>query len=375
MNDTALPRASIARSERIGLTGERRDFLRLVRRGALLELITAGFYRFWLTTDIRHSLWSSTSIEGHAFEYTGTAKELLIGFLFALAILVPIYLVYFLIGIEAERAKAFASIPLILFFYAFSQFAIFRARRYRTTRTVWRGVRFWMSGSGWAYSWRACLWGLLTLLTLGLALPWRASALEDYKMRHLHYGDLPARFEGTGWALFKRTWWLWLLSLPIITLPFTYPAYKAALWRWWVSGIRFGEVRFESDLRTGSLMGLYWAAIGWTTLLVVADVIVLTVVITVAVLFGGKLGGTSAMLLFSRQHPYLILGANIANYLVLLLCIGVVVRVYLLRGLWERVVTSTTAYDLDRADYVRVAGVPASALGEGFADGLDVAGF
>ena len=163
--------------------------------------------------------------------------------------------------------------------------------------------------------------------------------------------------------------------MPIITLPFTYPAYKAALWRWWVSGIRFGEVRFESDLRTGSLMGLYWAAIGWTTLLVVADVIVLTVVITVAVLFGGKLGGTSAMLLFSRQHPYLILGANIANYLVLLLCIGVVVRVYLLRGLWERVVTSTTAYDLDRADYVRVAGVPASALGEGFADGLDVAGF
>jgi hypothetical protein len=57
MNDTTLPRASIARSERIVFTGERGDFLRLVRRGALLELITAGFYRFWLTTDIRHSLW------------------------------------------------------------------------------------------------------------------------------------------------------------------------------------------------------------------------------------------------------------------------------------------------------------------------------
>ena len=27
---------------------------------------------------------------------------------------------------------------------------IFRARRYRATRTVWRGARFWMSGSGWA---------------------------------------------------------------------------------------------------------------------------------------------------------------------------------------------------------------------------------
>jgi uncharacterized membrane protein YjgN (DUF898 family) len=99
----------------------------------------------------------------------------------------PVYLLYFLIGIEAERAKAFASIPLVLFFYAFGQFAIFRARRYRATRTVWRGARFWMSGSGWAYS-----TARLSVLTLGLALPWRESAPERYKMRHLHYGDLPA---------------------------------------------------------------------------------------------------------------------------------------------------------------------------------------
>jgi uncharacterized membrane protein YjgN (DUF898 family) len=160
MNNAALPQALVGHSERIVFTNERRDFFRLVRRGALLELITAGFYRFWLATDVRRSLWSGTSIDDHPLEYTGTARELLIGFLFALAILVPVYLVYFLIGIEAERAKAFASIPLILFFYAFSQFAIFRARRYRATRTVWRGVRFWMSGSGWAYSWRACLWTL-----------------------------------------------------------------------------------------------------------------------------------------------------------------------------------------------------------------------
>jgi uncharacterized membrane protein YjgN (DUF898 family) len=54
-------------------------------------LITAGFYRFWLSTDIRRSLWANTSIDGDTLEYTGTAKELLLGFLFALAILVPVY--------------------------------------------------------------------------------------------------------------------------------------------------------------------------------------------------------------------------------------------------------------------------------------------
>ena len=70
---------------------------------------------------------------------------------------------------------------------------------------------------------------LATFFTLGLTLPWRESALERYKMRHLHYGDLPARFEGRGWTLFKRGWWLWLLSFLIITLPLIYPAYRAIL--------------------------------------------------------------------------------------------------------------------------------------------------
>src|ERR1700688_1168320 len=128
--------------------GERGEFRRLVTRGALLELVTVGFYRFWLATDIRRHLWSHTSVDGDGFEYTGRAKELLIGFLFALAILVPVYLAYFLVGLEAERLKAFASFPLIAFFYVFGQFAIYRARRYRLTRTAWRGVRFWMTGSG-----------------------------------------------------------------------------------------------------------------------------------------------------------------------------------------------------------------------------------
>src|SRR5712691_4788234 len=231
------------------------DLRRLAIRGGLLELVTVGFYRFWLATDIRRHLWSNTVVGDDVPEYTGTAKELLIGFLFALAILTPIYLVYFLVGLEAERLMAFASIPLGLFFYFFTQFAIYRARRYRLTRTVWRGVRFWMTGSGWDYSWRAGLWSLFVMLTLGLALPWRQAALERFKMRHTSYGDLQGRFEGTGGQFFKRGWWIWLLMVIAlctmftapIALPFLYAAFKAAEWRWWVSGIRLGDVSFESD--------------------------------------------------------------------------------------------------------------------------------
>jgi len=94
MNQLIAPQPATPAS-RIAFAGRRSDFRRLVMRGTMLELVTVGFYRFWLATDMRRHLWSSTSVEGDAPEYTGTAKELLIGFLFALAILLPIYLIYF----------------------------------------------------------------------------------------------------------------------------------------------------------------------------------------------------------------------------------------------------------------------------------------
>jgi uncharacterized membrane protein YjgN (DUF898 family) len=68
-------------------TGENGEFRRLVTRGAVFELVTFGFYRFWLATNIRRHLWSNSSAGGDAIEYTGTGRELVIGFLFALAIL------------------------------------------------------------------------------------------------------------------------------------------------------------------------------------------------------------------------------------------------------------------------------------------------
>jgi uncharacterized membrane protein YjgN (DUF898 family) len=390
----------------VSFSGNRSEFRRLVTRGAGLELITVGFYRFWLATDIRRHLWSHTSVDGDAAEYTGHGRELLIGFLFALAILVPIYVAYFIVGIEVERFKAFASFPLFLFFYVFGQFAIYRARRYRLTRTVWRGVRFWMDGSGWAYAARAVLWGLLTVLTFGLLLPWREAALERYKMRHCYYGDLRGSFEGRGWELFKRGWWLWLLAIlsmlvplilsplaktvpgmsplakisPFVSLvsflmaPFIYGIFKAIEWRWWLSGIRFGDVRFESALLRGALVSLYWKVIGWFLLLVVlfsaylfacAGLIASILQTPIAKMFTpGNLQGSIPMIVVA-----------VIGYLAWILSVNVVLRVYLLRDLWARLIASTTAYNIEAAANVSARGDLASALGEGLADGLDIVGF
>ncbi|MHC2465031.1 uncharacterized membrane protein YjgN (DUF898 family) [Bradyrhizobium embrapense] len=362
----------------VAFAGNRKDFFRLVARGAGLELVTLGFYRFWLTTDIRRHLWSHTQIDGDAPEYTGRGKELLIGFLVALAILMPIYVGYFLIGIEAEHLKAFASLPLVAFFYLFGQFAIYRARRYRLTRTVWRGVRFWMSGSGWLYALKASLWGLLVVFTLGLALPWREAALERYKMRHSYYGDLQGSFEGRGWDFFKRGWWLWLL-MPLalssyVFAPFAYAAFKAIEWRWWLSGIRFGEVRLESTLPRSALVGLYWKVIGWIVLLFA----VFAAYLLLCIFLVASMDGTSIAIFFrteafAKSIPLIVLLG--IGYLAFALAMNVVMRVYLMRDLWLRVLSSTIVHNIEAAANVTARGDLANALGEGFADGLDVGGF
>jgi uncharacterized membrane protein YjgN (DUF898 family) len=362
----------------VAFSGSRGEFFDLVKRGAGLGFITLGFYRFWLLTDIRRHLWANTLVDGDAAEYTGRARELLIGFLVALAILVPIYLCYFLVGLEAEHIQTFASIPLIAFFYAFGQFAIYRARRYRLTRTVWRGVRFWMSGSGWMYALQASLWGLLVAVTLGLALPWRTAALERYKMRHSFYGELQGSFEGHGWEFFKRGWWLWLLAPVAIYVfplaPFIYGAFKAVEWRWWLSGVRFGSVRIESSLPRSALIGLYWKVIGWIVVLA----LVFSAYLALSAALVASMSGEPFAEFFKSQEflkniPLLVLAG--VGYLAMALAMNVVIRVYLLRDLWVRVLGSVNVSGIEAAANVSARGELANALGEGFADGLDVGGF
>ncbi|MCP4616838.1 MAG: DUF898 domain-containing protein [Bradyrhizobium sp.] len=343
-------------------------------RGAGLELVTLGFYRFWLVTDIRRHLWSNTVIDGDAAEYTGRGRELLIGFLIALAILMPIYLAYFLISIEAEHLRAMASIPLFLSFYVFGQFAIYRARRYRLTRTVWRGVRFWMDGSGWLYALHASLWAVLAIVTLGLALPWRAAALERYKLHHSWYGDLQGHFEGRGWDLFKRIWWLWLaspLAILIFPIPFLYAYYKAVEWRWWLSGIRFGAVAVESNLDSDALQGFYWKVIGWSMLLSMGFGFVVASLAGTVVGINKALGAASDGL--ATHIPIAVV--TVIGYLAFALGLSVVTRLYLSRDLWARVLSTTVVTNLAAAANVAAKGDLATAVGEGIADGLDVAGF
>src|SRR5476651_1247074 len=95
--------------------GVERAFWRLLIRGSLLLLVTLGIYRFWLATDVRRYLWNNTEIAGETLEYIGTARELLIGFLIAIAFLVPIYAVFYVGALLGGAVgQIFSSLPLFV---------------------------------------------------------------------------------------------------------------------------------------------------------------------------------------------------------------------------------------------------------------------
>ncbi|MDH7796512.1 MULTISPECIES: DUF898 family protein [unclassified Beijerinckia] len=418
MTDQLTTARAQAPADRITFLRDGRRFLHLLVRGALLQLVTFGFYRFWLTTDLRRHLWSRTALNGENFEYTGRGRELLVGFLIALAILVPIYLVIFLIGLWLEQLRAFSSLLLILFMYLFGQFALYRARRYRLSRTVWRGVRFWMTGSGWAYALRAFGWQILVVLSLGLVYPWYARWRESFKMRNTYYGDAPGAFEGRGGQFFKRGIGLWLLTvggliallagtaafdwiklagdekdLPIaatfgygaavvlwfIASLIAYPYFRALEWRWWAQGVRLGNVSMNSTLRGGQFLRLYLRTIGWALLLLIGWLIVGALLALIVHLGLGDLKLLMSETAGRMKSPGIfhiaILVAAALFYLLILMSFGIVQRFFGMHEIWRAVVESLTVAGVASLEGVAQRGDAASALGEGLADSLDIGGF
>jgi uncharacterized membrane protein YjgN (DUF898 family) len=158
-----------------------------------------------------------------------------------------------------------------------------------------------------------------------------------------------------------------------VPIPFIYGAYKSIEWRWWVSGIRFGEVRFESELPRGGLIGVYWAVIGWITLVTVGMGMWASLILGLAAIGEGTTLSDEAIGRVMQQ-PVVLVALGL-GYVVAALIAGMIVRLYLTRDVWARVAASTTVYNLVAAENVVAQGELTSALGEGLADSLDVGGF
>lgn len=398
-----------------GLTG-------LAVRGFLLSLVTFGIYRFWYVTDLRRYFWSRTVVDGSPGEYVGRGKELFLGFLVALAVLIPIYVAIFVATLSVPSLAPFGGALSFAILFVLGQFARYRGRRYRASRTLWRGIRLGQDGSAITYALMASGWALLTLATLGLAFPFMRASLERYRINHTLIGSGRMASSARGRSLLLP----WLAFYLVVLVPvlaavlaffaasdFAIPAdlfvakpggkpgetvfnsayagtpiatygalligtisvsaplglllipfYRARETRIFMNAASLGPVRLASTLRARQF---YWPYIVYM-LSIVGFITVVGVVIgagAVSIQTGGALNGAQWVLMFGLVLAYL---GGALFFAVLY------VRVITAR-LWAAVATTTQVENADGLGAILASGRRVgSGLNEGLADALDVGG-
>jgi len=222
-------------------------------------LVTLGVYYFWAKTRVRRYLFSETEFAGDRFGYHGTARELLLGFLRAfLVFLFPIIVLQhvgdYWPGVDANVKWAAASLASILFFI-FIPVAMVGARRYRLSRTSWRGIRFSFRGTARSFILIFIRGSFLTGLTFGLYYPFFLTERQAFMISHTYFGNERFEFSGRGRDLFGNYLLALLLTLPTLGLCWVW--FLARKRRFFWNHTRFGDARFRSTVTGGALLGLY----------------------------------------------------------------------------------------------------------------------
>lgn len=396
------------RSQSLTFSGSRWDLAVMLLRGYLLMVPTIGLNRFWLTTRKRRFYWSHTGIGGDMLEYSGDARQLLIGFLMALAVFLPLYGLFFYLSTQSVEIviTGYGLVAVLVWFlYGYAQY---RARDFRLSRTLWRGIRFDQGGSAWRYGLRRFFWSLLNLATLGLAYPFMAASLWRYRYANSFYGDRQFGFAGSWKQLALPYYLTWavlavmaLLALvmadeaklfeqPLEADPAAYgrlallalagfvlaTLYRAAEMTRMFSAVRLGDARLVLRLSALRLLGqylLFALALGAAYLVLALGGFVVLGLVAAEAFAGG--GFDLDVLMASIQSSVVTLLAIITGYLLVLAAFIFVSELVLGYGFWHLVVRGAAISGLDGLSDVKARAEDKALAGEGLADALNVGGY
>ena len=244
-----------ATSRRLSFHGSGGTLFGIYVVNILLTIATFGVYRFWGRVKVRRFLLSQTSFEGDRFAYHGTGKELLLGFIKALLFVgLPISALSLAARLSGDRTiHIVTQIFTSLLVFLFIPVAMVGARRYRLSRTSWRGIRFSFRGRVWAFVKLFILASILSTLTLTLYYPFFQTRQQGFLISNSHFGRRPFRFDGRGRDLFGAYVIALLLLVPTLGIYFFW--FNARKTRYFWEHTYFETARFRSTMTGGRLMG------------------------------------------------------------------------------------------------------------------------
>ena len=130
--------------------------------------------------------------------------------------------------------------------------AMVGARRYRLSRTSWRGIRFSFRGGAKDFIRIFTRGSLLSTMTLSLYYPFFQARKQHFMVSHSYFGRRPFRFDGRGRDLFGAYVVTLLLLLPTLGLYWFWFSAKKTRYFW--EHTFFETARFRCSLAGRQLM-------------------------------------------------------------------------------------------------------------------------
>ncbi len=197
-----------AESQPFSHTGKFFDVLGLALKNAGLTIVTLTLYRFWARTSMRRRLWSRAWVMDDPLEYTGSAWELVRGFLIAVpTFFLPwIFVAYIAPLVMNPITAAWLGFAFWVLLVPLIAAARYWMRRYQLSRTRWRGIRMGLAGSAWGFAAASWGWWVLQVLSLGWYTP--AARMNRAKLiwENTRFGDQPFEFVDDGDSPQKGLW-------------------------------------------------------------------------------------------------------------------------------------------------------------------------
>lgn len=163
--------------------GRGAEFFRIWIVNVLLTVLTLGIYSAWAKVRTNKYIYGNTVFLGGRFDYHASPLRILAGRVIAVALL--------LFYIAAQSVLPFLSPLLGLLLLAVVPWLIVRARMFNMRYTSYRNVRFGFEPAyGDSYQ-VIYLWGLVSILTFGLATPYAHYKRNQFIVDNTRYGNLP----------------------------------------------------------------------------------------------------------------------------------------------------------------------------------------
>lgn len=260
-------------------TGSATEYFRIWIVNLCLTLFTLGIFSAWAKVRKKRYFYSHTLLDGTPFQYLGQPIPILKGRLIAAAL----FAVWYTATHYVTSLLPFVVIAGLVL----APWVLVRAAAFNARYSAFRNMTFGFAGT---YAGAAKVmygWGMLTLISLGIAFSWWQQRLKKYMVSQTGYGGVNGEFSATGGQFFKTYFIAGLLFsvavfgvgltfgigaaasgsrsfMPVVLLVGIYAIYVMAyayiqaritnlVW----NNTQLGPLRFKSSIGVRGLLGLY----------------------------------------------------------------------------------------------------------------------